>query len=59
MKDRFVTWYSQQLADDLDKHVDLKLSLIKPIHARWMVDVFANLKEQVSLIKAGFSKAGI
>jgi hypothetical protein len=59
MKDRFVAWYSQQLAEDLKKHADLKLSIIKPIHARWMIDVFTNLRQQESLIKSGFSKAGI
>ena len=33
MKEKFIEWYSQQITEDPNKHVD-KLSLIKTIHAR-------------------------
>ena len=59
MRDKFISWYSGHIAKDPERRVDLKLSTIKPIHAKWMIDVLGNLKGQSDLIKSGFAKAGI
>ncbi len=39
--------------------IDLQISLLKPIHANWLMDVIFKLKMQEGLIKTGFDKAGI
>ncbi len=40
-------------------YVRRKISLLKPIHANWLMDVIFKLKMQEGLIKTGFDKAGI
>ena len=47
MKRRFTEWYSKCIAVQLDEgkeiedvDVQLKLSVLKPIHANWIVDLF-------------------
>lgn len=59
MKGKFIDWYSAKIAENCIDKVDLKLSVLKPIHARWMIDVYAALGKQPDLVKAGFRKAGI
>ena len=38
---------------------DLRTSVIKPIHARWLIKAHATLSSQKDLIFQGFEKAGI
>ena len=59
MKAQFISWYAGEVGRDPEKTVDLKLSTIKPLHARWMIDVLSELKGQKELVISGFSKAGI
>ena len=59
MKGKFIEWYSSKIAENCNDKVDLKLSVIKPIHARWMIDVYSVLGRQTDLVKSGFRKAGI
>ena len=33
--------------------------VIKPIHAKWLIDVLSTLGKESDLIKSGFRKAGI
>ena len=42
-----------------DVKVDFRLSVIKPIHAQWLIDVHATMKEKSELIIDGFKKSGI
>lgn len=39
--------------------MDLQLSKIKPIHARWLVDVLTEVKLKPDVVKQGFVTAGI
>ena len=39
--------------------VSMKKSDLKPLHARWVVDMYAYLKQQKESILNGFDKAGI
>ena len=39
--------------------VSVKLSNLKPLHARWFVEMFDYLKQQNESIVNGFDKAGI
>ena len=39
--------------------VSLKMSNLKPLHARWIVKMYGYLKQQKGSILHGFDKAGI
>ena len=50
MKDQFTSWYSAQIQSHLDSgvvlddvDVDLRLSVLKPIHATWIVSMYNHL----------------
>ena len=50
MKDQFTSWYSAQIQSQLgsgmvldDVDVDLRLSVLKPIHATWIVSMYNHL----------------
>ena len=68
MKDQFTAWYSAQIHTQLDSgvplddvDVDMRLSVLKPIHATWLVSMFNHLSSsegRISIAK-GWKKAGI
>ena len=60
------TWYADRASEQLrrgaapgDVKVSMKLSDLKPLHARWIVETFDYLKQQNEPIVNGFGKAGI
>ena len=67
MKDQFTSWYSAQIQSQLDSgvvlddvDVDLRLSVLKPIHETWIVSMY-NLcfsSEGRQSIAKGWKKAG-
>ena len=67
MKAHFQSWYasciSKQLSQGSDiesiKPVDLRLSVLKPLGAKWLVETHKDIKCQPQLIVNGFEKAGI
>ena len=42
-----------------DVKTSLKLSVIKPLHSKWIVDLYNTLKYDKEMEKNGFSSAGI
>ena len=42
-----------------DKCVSLKLSVIKPLHVKWIVDLYNTLKDDKEIVINGFRSAGI
>ena len=68
MKDQFTSWYSAQIQSQLDSgvvlndvDVDLRLSVLKPIHATWIVSNYNHLSSfegRQSIVK-GWKKAGV
>ena len=68
MKDQFTSWYSANVQSQFDSEVpledvdvDLRLSVIKPIHATWLVSLYKHLSSsegKLSIAK-GWKKAGI
>ena len=59
-------WYADRVSEQLrrgvapgDVKVSMKLSDLKPLHARWIVEMFDYLKQQNESIVNGFDKAGI
>ena len=66
LKGHFNDWYSDEVERELrgglnptTSKANFQLSVIKPLHAGWMVSAFAQTKERVNLIRSGFSKAGL
>ena len=66
LRKKFECWYAQQITDQLNKgisvydlNVPLKLSVIKPIHANWLLGLYDHLKHSCDTIIKGFEMAGI
>ena len=63
MRDQFQSWYAekiqQQIHDEVKTPVDLRLSIVKPLSARWFVKLSDYLKAHPDIIKNGFKGAGI
>ena len=63
-KRHFTNWYAGEIEKGLregkevkDVKVDFRLSAIKPIHAKWLMDVHAIMNEKSDLIHDGFRKS--
>ena len=50
MKQKFTNWYSSEVLKEMDKgkevdaiEIKLKLSVMKPLHATWLIDLYNHL----------------
>ena len=63
MKSRFQEWYSgiirKQLDDGIEEDVDMRLSIMKPLSAQWIIELYFYLKSHPEIIINGFHAAGI
>ena len=66
MKDKFELWYENKVKKQLDEGTEvyeidilLKLSILKPIHGRWLLGLYDNLWNSKEIIINGFQCAGI
>ena len=68
IKDKFTTWCSDEVkqqiesgGDCTDINVDLRLTVLKPLHTVWLVDLYNHLSSLVGVghIAKGWEKAGI
>ena len=66
MKDSFTRWYAQEVHEALDSgksvhevKIDLRLSMIKPLHANWLITAHSILKHKTAVLTRGFEQAGI
>ena len=63
LKRQFIEWYSSRVyhdkADAEPTPVDLRLSIMKPLNARWIVNAYGHLKENMNIVINGFKEAGI
>ncbi len=66
LKSEFHNYYSsevqRQLAagtDIANVTINMKLSAIKPLHARWLINAIDKLSKQHDMIKRSFTKAGM
>ena len=64
LKERFGNWYAREVTRQLDSgagvyvvDVKLRLSVLKPIHARWIISLYDYFLNQLELIIKGFEKA--
>ena len=61
---KFHLWYAQNVCTQLEgkipkEPVDLRLSVLKPLGARWMVELYDFLKSKPDIIRNGFKETGI
>jgi hypothetical protein len=64
LKSMFRNWYADEMGKNLHKdkkfeEIDMRLSLVKPLHTSWLVKTHKQLKEKTDLIKSAFVTAGI
>ena len=66
LKGKFECWYALQITNQLedgssvyDVQVPLKLSVIKPIHAKWLLGLHDHLRNSSDTIVKGFAMAGV
>ena len=63
---KFNEWYAERVSKQWmngkaqgDVKVSLKLSDLKPLHAKWIGEMYGHLKQQKEPVVKGFEKAGI
>ena len=63
MGSKFRDWYATQVQQQLHEEditpVNLRMSIMKPLGARWLVSLYDYLKEHPSIIENGFKAAGV
>lgn len=67
LKRKFQEWYSEQIFRQLDQEiepdrlepVDLRMSLMKPLGAQWIISLCDYLSSHPDIIVNGFKQAGI
>lgn len=71
LKARFHDWYAQEVMGQLQEReaegddasgyvrVNLKTSVLKPVHAQWIMSAHEEISQRNSLIRKGFSLAGL
>ncbi|ELT89410.1 hypothetical protein CAPTEDRAFT_208943 [Capitella teleta] len=66
LKAQFVEWYADKVANSLaagedlsQLKVDLRLSTLKPVHAKWVITAWKSLNEKLDAILNGWKKVGI
>ena len=68
LKRQFTEWFSSKISDELDsgkelEHIEitLHLSVLKPLHAQWLVDLYnyLTLQKGQEIIENGWKSAGI
>ena len=68
LRSKFHTWYADKLSAQLDEKsykgtslqpIDLRLSIVKPLGARWMIELYNHFKLNPQIIINGFKDVGI
>ena len=66
MKEEFTQWYADTISDklaskdeSLSSPVDLRISLLKPLHANWIMNTFDTVSKDKACIKRGWHLAGL
>ena len=63
LRQQFETWYATQVCQQLKRGdnstVDLKLSVVKPLGAQWIIDAINYLKRNPNIVINGFRGTGV
>ena len=64
--DKYQDWYAEKNLQRLnggvaphDVKVDVKLSIVKPLLAKWLIEMYHHLKHSKQIVISGFRKARI
>ena len=64
--DKYQDWYAKKVLQQLnrgvaahDVKVDVKLSIMKPLHAKWIIEMYHYLKRSKQIVISGFRKANL
>ena len=65
-KNLFQQWYAEQVRSQVakgksvnDVHIDLRLSVLKPLLSSWLVSAYDSVRENHEVVVSGFERAGI
>ena len=61
---QFQDWYASKICEQLDGEgetvpIDLRLSVVKTLGARWMMKLYDYLKFKSEIVQNGFNSSGI
>ena len=64
LRNKFENWYADQIIaqKDVDEEiqlVDMRMSIVKPVSAKWMMDLYDYFLAHPQIIKNGFKHVGI
>ena len=59
LRGRFNEWYAEKVVEGDQGIVDMRLAIMKPISARWMIQLFDYMKANPDIIRNGFRNVGI
>ena len=64
LRQKFHDWYAQKICAQLEEEqpivpVDLRLSVVKAVGAKWMIELYDCFKAKPEIIVSGFKGAGI
>ena len=66
LKRKFENWYAEQVTKEIEKEVNVlsvnietKLSIVKPLHARWLISFYDHMQNNRQMIIKAFEMAGI
>ena len=63
LRERFQQWYGAEICQQLDRcvteQVDMRMSVMKPLAAQWVVELHSHLTARPNIIINGFHAAGI
>ena len=64
LRQKFHSWYAESVSTQLNgtkakEPIDLCLSIVKPLVAKWLVDLYDYMKTKPEIIRNGFKEIGI
>ena len=66
IKNSFSRWYAEEVKEDLDQgvvvndvRVDLRATVVKPLHANWLISTITTLSDKKDTIRKPFETVGI
>ena len=61
LKNHFINWYAAKIteAGDEEPDISLKLSVVKPLHARWVLAAWEALRDNKDTLLTGWIQSGI
>ena len=66
LKRKFENWYAEQVTKKIENgvnvlsvNIETKLSIVKPLHARWLISFYDHMQNNRQMIIKAFEMAGI